>query len=421
MLCWLSLLPGASSSSCCSHTTCHSPTEQRQIIRVNVEDDMEIREVFFGEGGTGKSYVVLCNDETSTIPISSVFQDAFNDGTSPAEFRLIDCNYVLPASEKTIFDRFNLDPKVRPTIFLSGSVGEPKQIPAKHLKTGAMLTKLLRSKLVPHAQKVETTQDLRSKCLDKDICGLLLKGTKKAPTYLKDAMQNLLKEFPNVAFAAVDSSVLYVKNLEEFLPELQDGQPRFVVFKKVSGSLEKGGDRLITSIAPLATNGVSYGQMSNLVGGVVSGSTKTEKIPSLPTIKTRTKKLEQEERAKRERRANRAQSGGETTTPGGAFGDNDGSPEGRRAERERRRADHRANHNVREKTPEEIAEMERQRRLRMEEEAAKWNMAPEDLPPEGDPVTDENLGDLYEDVEESGTIEEEVVEEGDEEDVLDLD
>jgi len=416
----LCLLP-ASSSSCCFHTTtCHPPPE-RQIIRVNVEDDMEIREVFFGEGGTGKSYVVLCNDETSTIPISSVFQDAFNDGTAPAEFRLIDCNYVLPASEKTIFDRFNLDPKVRPTIFLSGSVGEPKQIPAKHLKTGAMLTKLLRSKLVPHAQKVETTQDLRSKCLDKDICGLLLKGTKKAPTYLKDAMQNLLKEFPNVAFAAVDSSVLYVKNLEEFLPELQDGQPRFVVFQKVSGSLEKGGDRLITSIAPLATNGVSYGQMSNLVGGVVSGSTKTEKIPSLPTIKTRTKKLEQEERAKRERRANRAQSGGETTTPGGAFGDNDGSPEGRRAERERRRADHRANHNVREKTPEEIAEMERQRRLRMEEEAAKWNMAPEDLPPEGDPVTDENLGDLYEDVEESGTIEEEVVEEGDEEDVLDLD
>lgn len=381
---------------------------------------MEIREVFFGEGGTGKSYVVLCNDETSTIPISSVFQDAFNDGTSPAEFRLIDCNFVLPASEKTILERFNLDPKVRPTIFLSGSVGEPKQIPAKHLKTGAMLTKLLRSKLVPHAVKVETTQDLRSKCLDKDICGLLLKGTKKAPTYLKDAMQNLLKEFPNIAFAAVDASVLYVKNLEEFLPELQDGQPRFVVFKKVSGSLEKGGDRLITSIAPLATNGVSYGQMSNLVGGVVSGSTKTEKIPSLPTIKTRTKKLEQEERAKRERKAHR---GGaqETTTPGGAFSDNDGSPEGRRAERERRRADHRANHNVREKTPEEIAEMERQRRLRMEEEAAKWNMAPEDLPPEGDPVTDENLGDFYEDVEESGTIEEEVVEEGDEEDVLDLD
>jgi len=183
------------------------------------------------------------------VPISSVFQDAFSEASSIAEFRLIDCNYVLPSSGKTIVERFNLDTKVRPTIFISGAVGEPKQIPSKHLKTGAMLAKGLRSKLVPHADKIETTQDLRTKCLDKDICGLLLKGTTKAPTYLKDAMQNLLKEFPNVSFASVDASVLYVKNLEEFLPELKDGQPRFVVFKKLSGSLEKGGDRLITSIA----------------------------------------------------------------------------------------------------------------------------------------------------------------------------
>lgn len=397
---------------------------------MNVEDELEIREVFFGEGGAGKSYIVLCHDETSTIPVSSVFQDAFNDGSTPAEFRLIDCNYVLPSSGKTITERFNLDAKVRPTIFLSGAVGEPKQIPSKHLKTGAMLVKLLRAKLVPHAQKVETTQELRSKCLDKEICGLLLKGEKKAPKYLKDAMQKLVKEFPSVSFSSVDASVLYVYNLEEFLPELRDGQPRFVVFKKVSGSLEKGGDRLITSIAPLPTNGVSYGQMSNLVGGVVQGTTRTEKIPSLPTIKTRSKKLEEQERAKRERKAKRQQSGGgaahQQDTPAGAFRDNDGSAEGRKAERERRRAEHRKKHNVREKTPEEIAEMERQRRKRMEEEAAKWNMAPEDLPPEGDPVSEEGFGDIYEDIDEDGggggTIVEEVDEEdSDDEDVLDLD
>ena len=385
---------------------------------------MEIREVFFGEGGSGKSYLVLCHDETSTIPISSVFQEAFKDGSSPAEFRVIDCNYILPSSGKTIIERFNLDTKVRPTMFLSGAVGEPKQIPSKHLKTGPMLVKLLRAKLVPHAQKVETTQELRTKCLDKEICGLLLKGEKKAPKYLKDAMQNLLKEFPNVSFASVDASVLYVLNLEEFLPELKDGQPRFVVFKKVSGSTEKGGDRLITSIASLPSNGVSYGQMSNLVGGVVRGTTVTEKIPVLPSIKTRTKKLEQEERAKRERKSKRQQSGGtQKDTPGGAFRDNDGSTDGRRAERDRRRAEHRKTHKVREKTPEEIAEMERQRRLRMEEEAAKWNMAPEDLPPEGERVSDESFGDLYEDVDDEGSIAEDVDDEDDTDgdDVLDLD
>lgn len=389
-----------------------------------MEDELEIREVFFGEEGTGKSYVVLCSKENSKIPISSVFQDAFKDGSAAVEFRLIDCNFVLPSSGKSIAERFGLDLKKRPTIFISGAVGEPKQIPTKHLKTGAILVKLLKAKLEPHAAKVETTQDLRVKCLDKDICGLLLKGTAKAPAYLKDAMQNLLKEFPKIAFASVDSSVLYVKNLEEYLPQLNDEQPRFVVFKKISGSLDKGGDRLITSIAPLPTNGVSYGSLSNLVASVISNSAKLEKIPVLPSIKTRTKKLEQEEQAKRDRKANRG-SGSAKDTPGSAFRENDGTAEGRKAERDRRRAAHLKEQNVREKTPEEKAEMERQRRIRMEEEAAKWNMAPDDLPPMGDSVTDEDyLYDDYDDDSEgSTTVVEDVneVSKEDGEDVIDLD
>jgi len=395
------------------------------IPRIDVNDELELREVFFGEGGSGKSYAVLCHDDTSNLPISSVFQEAYQDGSSPAEFRIVDCNYVLPSSGKSIAERFKLNMKNRPTIFLSGTVGAPQQIPLKHLKTGSMLVKLLRGKLELRAAKIETTQDLRSKCLDKDVCGLLLKGSKQAPKALKDAMGKLLKEYPNVSFASIDSTVLYVLNLEEHLPELYGGQARFVVFKKVSGSLEVGGKRLITSIAPLKNNGATYLQMSNLVAGVVTGKETPMKISSLPVVKTRTKKLEEQERAKRERRTDqkqRQEQGKKSDeTPGGAFTANDGSREGRRAERERRRAEHRATHNVREKTPEEIAEMERKRRQRMEEEAAKWNMAPDDLPEEGDPVNEDDYEEIL--MEEGEYITEEV-EDGDEEDdedVIDLD
>jgi hypothetical protein len=305
----------------------------------------------------------------------------------------------LQPSGKTVAERFALDIKQRPTIFISGATGEPKQIPSKHLKTGKMLAKLLKGQLEPHAAKIETTQDLRVKCLDKEICALLLKGTTKAPNYLKDAMKNLLKEFPKVSFASIDSSVFYVKNLEEFLPELAKEQPRFVVFKKVSGSLSKDGTRLITSIAPLPTNGVSYGSMSNLLASVITNKTEMDKIPVLPTIKLRTKKLEQEEQAKRDRKKKSAEGASSSTSSGSR--DNDGSAEGRRAERERRRAEHNKAHKVRERTPEEIAEMERQRRIRMEEEAAKWNIAPDDMPDAGEPIEgDENDGSsdhLYED------------------------
>jgi hypothetical protein len=66
---------------------------------------------------------------------------------------------------------------------------------------------------------------------------------------------------------------------------------------KVSGSVEQKGELLRTSTAALPTNGVLYGQMSNLVASVVTGSEPMTKLSTFPTIKTRTKKLVQEELA----------------------------------------------------------------------------------------------------------------------------
>eukprot|EP00522_Entomoneis_paludosa_P014546 CAMPEP_0172442198 /NCGR_PEP_ID=MMETSP1065-20121228/2669_1 /TAXON_ID=265537 /ORGANISM="Amphiprora paludosa, Strain CCMP125" /LENGTH=449 /DNA_ID=CAMNT_0013191961 /DNA_START=37 /DNA_END=1386 /DNA_ORIENTATION=+ len=406
------------------------------IKRVNVMDEAELREVFFGEGGTGKSYAVLCQSEESTAPISSVFQDAFNDpaASKVAEFRVMDCDYILPASEKSVAARFSLDMKKRPTIFLSGTVGAPKQIDDKHLKTGSMLVKFLRGTLEVRAAKIETTADLKTKCLDKEYCGLLLKGTKKAPGAVKDAMGKLLKDFPDIAFASIDSSVLYVLNLEEHLPELNNGQFRFVVFKKISGSLEAGGSRLITSYSALPSNyNVAYAPMNNHIANVVQGAEPATKLSSLPVVKTRTKKLEESERAKRQRKLDqqrraqeKAEGGGSSSTSDGGSGSDDMRDE-RRAERERRRKEHNAQNNVKPKTPEEIAEIERRRRARMAEEAAKWNIAPEDAPEEGEPIMEdgeepEDGGDIMEDAED------EIIEDldahdddEDEEDVIDLD
>jgi hypothetical protein len=288
-----------------------------------------------------------------------------------------------------------------------------------------MLVKAVKNLLEPKAEKIETTQDLRSKCLEKDICGLLLKGAKESPKYVKDAMSKLLTEFPKVTFAVVDTSVLYAKGLEaEFLPEMVEGQPRFAVFQKVAGSIDSGSkERLQTTVAALPSSGVSYGPMSNLVAGVVQKTQDMQKVSMLPTIKTRSKKLLEEEKVKRQRRTDqqRRQSEGSsgTSAQNGSFaGDNDGSSDGRKAERERRREEHRkSNPNYREKTPEEIAEIERRRRQRMEEEADKWNMAPEDAPPEGESVDGdtyymENDGDMDSDADDP---------DNDDADVLDLD
>ena len=354
-----------------------------------------------------------------------MFQDAFKDGSAKsAEFRLLDCNYILPSSEKSVADRFGLDLTKRPSIFLSGAIGSPQQIDEKYLKTGSMLVKYIRGKLEGRAGKIETTADLKTKCLEKNYCGLLLKGSKKPPSHIKDAMGKLLKDFPDVAFASIDSSVLYLLNLEDLLPELENEMPRFVVFQKISGSSEPGGSRLITSFATIPnTSSVRYEYMNNLVANVVQGTEHPTKLSTLPVVKTRTKKLEQSEKTKRQRRVDqqrrkeaKAQGGGDSSGSGST--ENDGSREGRRAERERRRQEHNEKHNVKPKTPEEIAEMERRRRARMEEEAAKWNVAPDDATEEGDSIYDDRDPDIMEEAEDE-VIEDLDASEND--DVIDLD
>ena len=358
-----------------------------EIPRIDVTDQLALREVFFGEGSLGKDYAVLChaNDPTRpAIPVSSVFQDSRNDGSAPVEYVLMDCDYILPESGKSIYDKFSLNRKKRPVVFVSGRIGPPKQVSEKHLKTGGMLTKLLKQMLEPHAAKIERTKELKEKCLNKDMCGLLLKGGKPEP-YVKHAIANLLGKYPNVQFASIDSSALFLTNLEEYLPEYVSGEHRFVVFKKVSGGLAAGDNetkaegRLKTSILALEEPGVSFGSMSTLVSNVINGN-QMRNIPALPNIKTRTKKLEESERQKRDRKKDQARqrASDDKKPPPQTFSANDGTKEGRRLERERRRAEHASENDVKPKTPEEIAEMEKRRRERMEEEAKKWNIGEDD-------------------------------------------
>lgn len=392
-----------------------------EIARVDVSDALALREVFFGEGASGKDYAVLCHPEAKdgsvSLPVSSVFQDSHDDGSAPVDYVLMDCDYVLPESGKTIYDKFKLDKKKRPTVFVSGGkAGAPKQVPQKHLKTGAMLTKLLKQMLEPHAAKIEKTKELKEKCLNKDYCALLLKGGKPEP-YVKHAMANLLGKYPNIQFASVDSSVLFLINLEEHLPEYVSGEHRFVVFKKVSGGLAVGDNntksegRLKTSILALDSPGVSFGSMDSLVGDALKNK-NMKSISTLPSIKTRTKKLEEQESAKRDRKKDQARrKTQEDQKPRQeTFSANDGSKEGRRLERERRRQEHNEANNVKPKTPEELAEMERMRRQRMEEEAAKWNIGEG----EEESITEQNDEDGDDEADYDG-------EEEDDEEVMDLD
>merc|ERR1712232_1439889 len=187
-----------------------------------------------------------------------------------------------------------------------------------------------------------------------------------------------------------------------------------------------GTGRLITSLRPYqGAHPLTYPYLSEFVSGIVAGRVEIKKIPALPQIKMRTKKNEQavvdkrRRAAERKKREEEQRMGGIRDETAGAFGGD--SKAERKAKRDELRAEHYKKNNVRERTPEELAEMERNRRKRMEEEAAKWNVMEEDAPPLGDEVTDDVTSDMFEDMDEDIVDIDEVDEDADEDGFVDLD
>jgi len=260
-----------------------------------------------------------------------------------------------------------------------------------------MLAKALNGLLGTKAIKIETTKVLKSKCLDKDYCGILLKG--KAPdSALKGVMKSLGTKYPSIQLASVDSSVLLLSNIDDHVDEFTKGVHRFVMFKKVSGGLQVANTtkgitdpgRLITSIVAFQGKDLKYPALSSFVDGVVDDSIQAKKIPSLPAVKTRTKKVEKQEREKRQRKIERKENERLKRQQGDfvkKVKEEQGKAEGEDKGKE---------------TPEQKAEREKRRRERMAEEAEKWNMMPDEEDDEDDPS--------------DGDFEDE-----EEEDILDLD
>jgi hypothetical protein len=201
----------------------------------------------------------------------------------------------------------------------------------------------------------------------------------------------------------MDSSVLLMTNLEStnlHEADFSKGTHRLAAFKKVSGSLNvsnatndegAGGKhnhgRLVTSVVAY-TGDFHHLSLNNFMSDILNAKYSFARLPALPVIKTRSKKNEEAERTKRQRYSDQkmreAQRKQEFTSdqqrsPDGIF-----TKEQRKADRDRLRDEHRKKQKVRDLTPEEIAERERLRRQRMEEEAAKWNVLPDDAPPEGE-------------------------------------
>ncbi|GMI32945.1 hypothetical protein TeGR_g14808 [Tetraparma gracilis] len=143
-----------------------------EIRLLDPGDSLQMREVFFGEGGSGNPNglptVVLCYSEEDSAqgkPMYSAFVDAHASLGALAGFAAVDCGGLLE-SGSTISSRFGIDASAQPAaVFVAGGrLGKPRQIRARDMKTGYQLGKTLRAMLEPRTAKVETGKQVRREC-----------------------------------------------------------------------------------------------------------------------------------------------------------------------------------------------------------------------------------------------------------------
>ncbi len=182
----------------------------------------DIKAAMFGD----EPYLFYCASKSSKDDeqLPSLLVDLHNARHSMMKFAKIDC-YKIGSSGKSVYDRFQLDKKVKPVLFgtapwFSGA----KQVPAVSLKDSQKLIKYVDSSLSPKSVDITSTKELNKYCgfTEKnkvtdplsitDTCIAFIKGKKYNNKY-KKLEEILIRETPRgVKFVSVD----YVSNVLSF-------------------------------------------------------------------------------------------------------------------------------------------------------------------------------------------------------------
>ena len=183
----------------------------------------EIKAAMFGDD----PYLFYCASKSSKDDdqLPQILVDLHNARHSMMKFAKIDC-YKIGSSGKNIYDRFQLDKKVKPVLFGTAPwFSGVKQLPAVSLKDSQKLIKYVDKALGPQSVNVVSTKELNKYCgfTEKnkvtdplsitDTCVAFIKGKKYNASKSKKLEEIVIRETPRgVKFVSID----YVSNILSF-------------------------------------------------------------------------------------------------------------------------------------------------------------------------------------------------------------
>ncbi|RHY67618.1 hypothetical protein DYB38_007162 [Aphanomyces astaci] len=209
-------------------------TSTRSVHFIQLSEPADVHRVF----QSGEPWLVLCSRPDAILP--EVFEKATKRLEGKIHVGVVDCHDKLP-SGKSVFKKFLLRDDIVPTIFTIANGGKPKQVIPLHSSRPPPSCPALAAQTLVQVQKslheVQSTKQLDDKCLKASTACVLIHraGKQKFDEYQKQWLQALMHEHRLVKFVWMDASILKLSVDSLFKKPITDSSHhRLVLFKKAT-------------------------------------------------------------------------------------------------------------------------------------------------------------------------------------------
>lgn len=258
------------------------------LVKLSPERPVELKQVFF----SGDSWIVLCKPDKATVALEEKLSLAVNfikASSLDAKTSLghVDCSAMLP-SGKTIYQRFKLDPEVKPTIFAVAHGNKPVQAPLVFQEDALTLGWWMWQRTRPRIWRVRNNTEMVLRCLKRKSCVMLWNN---ASVLAEDDLEMVLRlhqtpPFRRLHFVYANSGVLRLV-LEPKLPLLNTDQDIKVVFFKhiANGSIPETGDTWEHTLGMQGYKGVfEFNALSQFLSQVQNNTGKMTTLTRMPIM-----------------------------------------------------------------------------------------------------------------------------------------
>ena len=221
---------------------------------ISLDDSVQLKNVFFG----GNPWLLTCEPYKGQ-EVNSIFSGLSSLGSGQYKLGVINCELPMPASGKTIIERFKLNKQKKYSrnnlAFTVANGGKPKVVPSfyfsalnqqnnkkkkkkkKQLDTGTLIKNLdeyVTKKVSVRYGKVINGAQLTKQCLSKGSAGIVLVEGEPSLT-TTSTIERLAQTYRTVWFCVVDRTK-YSFSLEKKFPQLkenmEDGDGKLILFRK---------------------------------------------------------------------------------------------------------------------------------------------------------------------------------------------